>query len=159
MSEETKKEIFKWTLNNGILIGSRAWGGSTTFSDYDVVFSEEKFRNIILPNFIKNNIVFSDKGGISDSKCEHIMYNISNFKFFFQENKIINIITYKEDKIPFIKEINSIMLYMAKCPNFSIKLESKQARIRHFELLLHTAFKGTTTGNNIVSPEDDDIPF
>lgn len=159
MNEEKQKEIYKWLMKKGMLIGSRAWGGECSWSDYDLVFSNERFKKI-LPNIIDTNIEWNDLNGMSDSGEDHLMYNTNNYKFIFPENKIVNVITYKECYIDHVKEVNSVMLFMSEQEILRGKLKTKDSRVRLFEMLLFEVLKGTKTGNSLKGfSEDDDIPF
>ena len=144
--------IFDSLLKTGILIGSRAWGGYKQFSDYDLILSVEKYDSIKM-SFKNNGIYFENLVGFSERLHGHSMYNMSNDKLYFAEDKIINIITYKKEDLPKIEEMNTIMHFLSSSPIIGEQIRNdKHVRIILVETLLNTLFKD-------VENKTDDYPF
>jgi len=130
------EKVFNLLLKEGILIGSRKWGGSTQLSDYDLVFDDEMAQRI------KTFIGLSKE--IKDAKYySHRMKNVDNFKFTLRvnnEEKTINIISYSKNDLKVIEDLND---FMGKLDYNLLNLISKDkmARVNIVESFLTTAIK------------------
>lgn len=157
-------ELINKLLDTGLLIGSRAWGGDTINSDYDLVFSHEEAENI-LDYFNKSGIKYQELEGSSESK-EHKMYNISNIKVNL-DGMLFNIITYSKEDIKKIFHLNNYMNYIKKLPIGQACTKNKKVRIHVVESYLDFAFGNLSSEGILDTLEDipeidldeDDIPL
>ena len=134
-------KIFNSILKSGILIGSRAWGGFTEKSDWDLAIDDKKYQKILI--YCKdNNISFRHFFGGEDYNITgHTMFNITNDKLTFDDGKVINIISYCKDDLPKILELNEIITFLNTTSVGKTMQEDKSYRIIIVESLLSVLFK------------------
>lgn len=122
------KERLRNILSEGTLIGSRAWGGSTEESDFDVVLTE--LQSIEIENIVKDlQITYTE---YEDDKFLQSDYN---YKFSF-EGKLINIIVVPEERIAIISRASGLMSTMKRLKAEENKVMQKEERIEKFHIAI-----------------------
>jgi len=161
MQREESIKLFNYLIKNGIAIGSRAWGGFTKESDFDLVFSVEKYDSILAEIFKnKIDIRIDPVGGSSGHHEDNTMFNIFNDKLYFHDGLVINVLTYKEEDIPKIVELNKIIYGFRDTTIYEKMAKNKTMRINIVEALLNALFQPEE--REIETPtdfHDDDFPF
>ena len=156
------KELFKYLVDNFLLIGSHAWGGSKEFSDWDLAVNETRWHKI-QKGLIASDMAYSLEWGMSG--CEtHTMYNIENVKlncYFDNKKHILNIIVWKDEHFHLIEEFSKIMLYLKDSKLGEIMAKDKGHRINVVETILHSLFYDENRPNPYKATfgMDDEIPF
>jgi len=117
----TEEKILEIILDNGINIGSMAWGGATEMSDVDYAISRT--------NFLKIVTLYDEVGPSTtltlrwvSNYSDNLMFNIENIKLQYNEKifkRVLNLIVYEDDDL---NKINTL--------NFKSKNKSKGNRFR-----------------------------
>jgi len=160
------KKLAENILENGILIGSRKWGGSYNHSDYDLVFNSEDTEKLI--DFLESRkIKFGLNDGMS-GRDKHTMYNKYNLKVHL-DGKMINVIGYDSQFIPMVKELNEFMEVFSKFSSYENIKFNKDRRIEIVETFINNWVefnlgdkKNDFLTDNLcpeIDIDEDDIPF
>jgi predicted nucleotidyltransferase len=155
--DDLLKGMVEYLLNNGILIGSRRWGGEKPNSDWDVVFNRSTFFELMqrLHKYEDKHIKLTFNRNYSDNK----MYNIENVKIKFNDEKYIkeeiNILVYRDEELPLIDELNHYMDEIRDTQLGLLMKLDKEIRIKVVEIFLDELFREKI----IVDDSDTDIPF
>lgn len=123
---------------NGILIGSRAWGGYTKNSDYDYVFDEE-IMYLLLKFFEKKQIEIQYLTGNSDNQQEHAMFNIANVKVRLNDG-IYNLMSYEKEDIPKVESLDAAMRALINTQIGKMCVDNKKIRIEIVQAFLRVLF-------------------
>lgn len=109
-------------------------------SDYDIVIADEKIDKL-LKYFDINNIEYRDLGKTSSGNIDkHTMFNERNIKTLI-DDKVLNIITYKEKDLDKIKKLNILIYTMKDSFVTNNMIKDKGIRIDVIELFLKILFK------------------
>ena len=169
LTPEKQWELFERIQEVMQPFGSRAYGCNNENSDYDFICSEEQLQK--LKKFLDaNNHIYDDlyhMNRISAGGFGHIpnntLHNSGNIKFTI-DGKVVNIISFKEDKIKYAKDIAKTLIEFSKnsklinSDNLVLKkfLENKEARIRitlgFFDAMFSTKYSD-------IEINADEIPF
>lgn len=122
-------------VNRLTLIGSRAWGGYSDCSDYDFIASN-KIESTVFDIMYELDINFTSNTGYEG---ESILFNEKSVKFIL-DNKVVNILFYKDEDYPKIDLVANMMLSLSKTKHFDKAIENKNKRHRLFEKLVETVF-------------------
>ena len=136
----TETQLKHYLIKEGILIGSRQWGGETTKSDYDLVFDTNKLPEL-RQMMSEAGVYCEDMNGISNS-VDHKMYNVENIKLYLCRCDVINIITYKTKDLSKIIELNKIVKALSGTEISDKMSKDKNVRIRVIETFLDVLFVG-----------------
>ena len=130
--ENFKEKLRNLIKNNGFLIGSRKWGGAKLNSDYDYVFHENKMQEV-LKILDKMDVHYDVVQGYDDNgEIKHTMQNITNLKFIIN-NKLMNLISYDEDKFKKMKDVNACMDALKNTPAGLLIKNDKEVRVKLVE--------------------------
>jgi len=156
-NDEKVNAIVNYLLTQGILIGSRRWGGANEKSDHDIVFCVSDFQKL-LPRIEK----YKDDVFIKwiDHYSEHSMYNVENLKITFQPRifkDVINILVYKDEDITKIIQLNEYMDGISETKLGQMAKEDKSIRIKVVEMFLDYLFNDSKTTIKFIDP--DEFPF
>ena len=161
-------ELMNKLLDTGILIGSRAWGGDTINSDYDLVFDDVVAKNILV-YFDKIGISYELLAGSSEN-TENKMHNIRNIKVNLgdplKSDMVINIITYKKEDLEKIHQLNTYMSSIYELTIGQACKNNKAVRIHVVQSFLDFAFNNVLKYKNTskkdvpkIDIDEDDIPL
>lgn len=132
--------IKEYLLKNGILIGSRKWGGVHKDSDYDLVFSAERWIKLSQRLDKYNDYFFIDYFPGSSAGATNRMFNIENIKIRFPGGQVYNILTYKEEDIQKILYLNEAMETLQGTEIMERAIDDKNVRIELVETFLNILF-------------------
>lgn len=136
------QKVFDVLLEQGFLIGSRAWGGAKANSDYDLIIDETIFEKIML-SCKKNGIVLDERKvwGFSANMDEHNMFNTLNLMFNFPDGQELNVIAYRTEDLPMIWNAHQAMMAMKDTVVGKMCAENKNHRIQMFQAAKEVAFE------------------
>ena len=132
-------------LLKGTLFGSRAWGCSTSNSDWDYLVTNRLLYTIldVIKKYDESLITYTGSGTSYDGTTK--LFNTYSVEFAIKE-KTINLVSYDDIEYTLIVMCNNDMLRAIKTPNFSEAIKDKQKRYRIFEELVILRF-GSSNGN------------
>jgi hypothetical protein len=134
--------VFDIMLSKGFLIGSRAYGGFTSRSDWDLVIDENIYAKILVAcanNGIKLDI--KTLWGFSDNMDRHNMFNTLNEKIYFPSGNELNILAYRNEDMQYIREVHEAMTALVGTAIGDKMAKDKAIRIEVFQALKNSAFK------------------
>lgn len=145
-------EIKNYLFRNGILIGSRKWGGSHKDSDYDLVFSNERWHKLSQRLDLYHDYLFIDYFPGSSAGATNRMFNTENVKIRFPGGDVYNILTYNEEDIQKIHDLNEAMESLCGTEILKRSIDDKSVRIELVETFLNILFYKKHT-------LDEEFPF
>jgi len=128
--------------NHAILIGSRAWGGETSTSDYDYILDTITL-NELLRLFDIHELKYDNIGGASDDRNNHKMYNELNIKIVM-DGVTYNLMSYNPMDICKIESINEAMMKLMDTDIGDMCAADKKVRIKVVECFFDIMFNDTT---------------
>jgi hypothetical protein len=129
--------------SQGFLIGSRAYGGHRSDSDWDIVICEDTYQKI-LESAKKAGITIDHRNvwGFSGKMDEHNMFNtLNDYIRLPVSTKMVNIIAYRKKDMPLIREVHEAMLALVGTKIGDRMAEDKQVRINIFQTFKDEAFR------------------
>jgi len=125
--------------------GSRAWGCSTSNSDWDYLVTNRLLYKIldVIKKYDESLITYTGSGTSYDGTTK--LFNTYSVEFIIK-GKTINLVSYDDMEYNIMVVCNNDMLRAIKTPNFNEAIKDKQKRHRIFEELIKLRF-GSSNGN------------
>lgn len=142
-------------LSKGFLIGSRAYGGFSIRSDWDLVIDENIYAKILVAcQKHKIKLDIETLWGFSENMDRHNMFNTLNEKIHFPSGNELNILAYRKEDMPLIREVHEAMSALVGTAIGDKMADDKAIRIEVFQALKNSAFKECHYAINKVTEED-----
>lgn len=147
-----EKDLFLLIGRHGVLIGSRAWGETHDKSDWDYALSEELTERFL--GYLNDmGISWDENEGSSQNKVS-TMFNERNIKFILA-GEIVNILTYKEEHLCKIRDMNSYIESLKHLPIGRDLAKHRDIRIHVVQGYLKYAFGAYEKAQPIPEVRDD----